>query len=209
MSERLCAVVAGVFLGVSLAGCSSLSSSSIRTGTTESPYTGQVRLAGTWVPPGARELGVVQATGANVQVDEIIPEFARRVGELGGDFGKIDRLRTSFELRTIPVTTTYNCGTVQAPRTCTRTSMQTVEVAVTAIEGRAYTTRDPVRPVAPGWGPPPSSGAPTWPPPAGGAASTWGPSPGGGAPAWPPPANGAAPARPAPQDAPQRGMESP
>jgi len=101
-----------------------------------------------------------------VPIERITPEFIQRVAELGGDFGKIDHIRTRFEMRTQTSQQSYNCGTAQAPRTCSQMVTQTVEVAITVIEGRAFTTHDSPRATAttptPGNAPPargwPSSG---------------------------------------------------
>lgn len=94
-------------------------------------------MAAMTIPPGAVELGVVQATGVGA-VDEIMPEFLAEVARLGGNYGKIDGVATSFDNQMRTRNESYNCGTPQAYRMCNRTITSTEEVAITRILGRAY-----------------------------------------------------------------------
>ncbi len=65
-------------------------------------------------------------------------EFAHQVRTVGGDYGKVDSIRTKFELQTTMQTYSYSCGTPKAPATCTGTRTVTAEVATTQVLGRAF-----------------------------------------------------------------------
>ena len=90
------------------------------------------------VPPQARELGVVQAHSDQTDIRRIVPEFVARVSALGGNFGKIDDITTTYEFHTVTSHQTYSCGSVNAPRTCSRTVTSQVEVPTTRVLGRAF-----------------------------------------------------------------------
>jgi hypothetical protein len=90
-----------------------------------------VRVRATDVPSGARELGLVEANGLGAaELEDVVAEFRRRVVGLGGDFGKVDSMKTKFELQT--QTYQYQCG----KSTCT--GVRTVEVATHSVLGRAF-----------------------------------------------------------------------
>jgi hypothetical protein len=88
-------------------------------------------------PPAGAEIGIAQAAGPTT-IEELVPELMARGRELGGNVVRLESLTTRFELHTYPQTSTYSCGTPQAPATCTRTSMVTGEVAITQLVGRVY-----------------------------------------------------------------------
>jgi hypothetical protein len=90
------------------------------------------------VPSNARELGVVQAHSDQTDITRLMPEFVSRVASLGGNFGKIDDITTTYEMRTVTTTQSYSCGSVNAPRSCMRTVTSTVEVPTTRVLGRAF-----------------------------------------------------------------------
>lgn len=98
----------------------------------------QVRLSAVSVPEGASELGIVQAHTVQGSIEDAVPEFRNQVAQLGGDFGKIDNVATKFETYTQTRTESYSCGTVNSPRTCTRTVTETREAETTRIIGKAY-----------------------------------------------------------------------
>lgn len=98
----------------------------------------QVSLSAVSVPEGASELGIVQAHTVQGSIEDAVPEFRKQVAELGGDFGKIDDVATKFETETRTRTESYSCGTVNSPRSCSRTVTETVELATTRIIGKAY-----------------------------------------------------------------------
>jgi hypothetical protein len=97
-----------------------------------------VRVSVVTIPEGAAELGIVQAHVIQGSIEDAIPEFRQQVARLGGDFGKIDDVTTSFEMQSQTSTESYNCGTSDKPRTCTRTVTRQVELATTRIIGKAY-----------------------------------------------------------------------
>ena len=90
------------------------------------------------VPPNARELGIVQAHSNQTDIQRIVPEFVGKVAALGGNYGKIDDVTTTYQMRTTTSVQSYSCGTANAPMTCTRTVTTTVEVPTTRVLGRAF-----------------------------------------------------------------------
>ncbi|HKO53990.1 MAG TPA: hypothetical protein VJV79_40055 [Polyangiaceae bacterium] len=98
----------------------------------------QVRVSAVSVPEGASELGIVQAHTVQGSIEDAMPEFRAQVAQLGGDFGKINEVGTTFEMQTRTRSESYNCGTSDKPRTCSRTVTERVELATTRIIGKAY-----------------------------------------------------------------------
>lgn len=97
-----------------------------------------VRISALVVPSGAEELGIVQAHTAGGTIEDAMPEFRAQVAGLGGDFGKVNDITTKFEIQTRTRNETYNCGTSDKPRSCTRTVTENAEIATTRILGKAY-----------------------------------------------------------------------
>lgn len=97
-----------------------------------------VRVSAVAVPEGASELGIVQAHTVQGSIEDAMPEFRKQVAQLGGDFGKINDVATTFEMQMRTRTESYNCGTSDKPRTCTRTVTERVELATTRIIGKAF-----------------------------------------------------------------------
>jgi hypothetical protein len=124
---------------VAAGGCTNVQSSGVQTGPGgHAPHQGAVALGATQVPAGAVEVGLVQAIGHDVPMDQIAPEFAARVASLGGNFGLVEQIATSYEMVTTMQSYTYSCGTTQQPRTCTGTRPVTTEVSTTQMLGRAF-----------------------------------------------------------------------
>ncbi len=115
-------------------------SSAVATAPMTRAYTGRVVLRAGNIPPGSTQLGIVEAHGDTVDIEKVMPEFVNRVAKLGGNFGKIDDIRTHFETHQVSETYTYSCGTTKQYRSCTGTRTQAVEVATTTIAGRAFRT---------------------------------------------------------------------
>lgn len=125
-------------------GCSSVRSTSVATGVSgQAVDASQVAIAATFVPEGATQVAVVETHG---NVDEglavIMEGFRAEVGARGGNFGKVDSMRTRFEMQTVSRTESYSCGTTSAPRTCSRQVNQVVEVGTMTVVGRAFRVGD-------------------------------------------------------------------
>lgn len=131
-----CAVAA---LALSL-GCSSVRSTSVATGASgQAVDPSQVAIAATFVPDGATQVAVVETHGNVTEGLAVIMEgFRAEVGARGGNFGKVDSMRTRFEMQQVSRTESYSCGTTSAPRTCTRQVTQHVEVGIMTVVGRAF-----------------------------------------------------------------------
>lgn len=126
-----------------LTACSSVSSTSVATG----PARGQVvtavevEVAATRIPEGAVQVAIVETHGnCNEGLEELILGFREEVATAGGTFGKVDSMRTRFEIVRQTRMETYNCGTSSSPQTCTRQVTNDVEVGTTTIMGRAFVT---------------------------------------------------------------------
>lgn len=134
-------MVVAVFLSLPALGCNQVRSSSVQTGPRRyGPNRGYVTIKATVVPPGAVEIGTVETYGNDKKLSDLVPKFAAEVAKMGGNFGKIDSIRTKFETHIESRMESYSCGTAQAPRTCTRNVSTPVEVATTTIMGRAFRT---------------------------------------------------------------------
>lgn len=175
MSLRRTAVLfAFTILGIAGAGCSSVGGSAIRTGPVQLPaYSGPVSIYSSGQPPaGAVDLGVVEvhATQQEGTVDTLLPQFVRRVAQIGGNVAVVDGIHARFELvgRTHVETYYYTCG---LGSTCAGTRVYSAndELMVVSMYGRAFSTRvvppgeEPLIPQTPPAVAPPS---PASPPPA-------------------------------------------
>lgn len=143
MHKYLHYVCSPLLLALALGGCSSVSSSSISTvpGAQQLVSAEQVVVSATYVPEAAEQVAIVETNGhSNEGAPALIAGFRAEVARVGGTFGKIDTMRTRFEMVQTTRTESYSCGTTQAPRTCTRTVTQDVEVGTTTVLGRAFRT---------------------------------------------------------------------
>ncbi len=138
---------AGVFALV-LAGCSSVGGSAIRTGPTQLPsYAGPVAIYSMGqAPPGAVDLGVVEvhAFQQEATVDVLLPQFVRKVAQIGGNVALIEGVRARFDLagRTHVETFYYTCG-LGATCAGTRVYSTNDEIMIVSMFGRAMTTQMP------------------------------------------------------------------
>jgi hypothetical protein len=127
-------------------GCSSVGGSAIRTGPVHLPaYTGAVAIYSTGqAPPGAVDLGVVEvhASQQEATVDTLMPQFVRKVAQIGGNVAVVDGIRARFELvgRTHIETFYYTCG-LGATCAGTRVYAANDEVMVVSVFGRAFSTQ--------------------------------------------------------------------
>ena len=122
-------------------GCTSVSSSAIRTdGLTPRRHIGAVRIYAVVPPVNVRVVGVVEVHAVNEEanVERLVPEFMRRVAELGGTGAVIDHVTTTFEVRNEvrAESYAYSCGFRQS---CwgTRFVPYSVTIRVLRIDGRA------------------------------------------------------------------------
>ncbi len=160
-----------VFLvALACAGCgSSVGGSAIRTGPVQLPsYDGPVAIYPSGLPPpGAVDLGVVEvhAYQQEATVEILLPQFVRKVAQIGGNVAVIDSVRARFEMFTHPHIETfyYTCG---FGTTCagTRVYSANEEIMVVSMSGRAFSTR-----TTPGGDAPliPNAPVPSEPPPKG------------------------------------------
>lgn len=155
---------------LAIGGCSSVGGSAIRTGPTQMPsYAGPVAIHPMGEPPaGALDLGVVEVHAAQQEatVDTLLPQFVRKVAQIGGNVAVIEGIRARFELagRNHVETFYYTCGTGM---TCAgqRVYSTNDEVMVVSMFGRAMTTQMPGTdaPLIPPGPPPPSDTTPLVP----------------------------------------------
>jgi hypothetical protein len=129
-----------------LTGCSSVGGSAIRTGPVQLPaYTGPVAIYSTGqAPPGAVDLGVVEVHASQQEgtVDTLMPQFVRKVAQIGGNVAVVDGIRARFELvgRTHIETFYYTCG-LGATCAGTRVYAANDELMVVSVFGRAFSTQ--------------------------------------------------------------------
>jgi len=141
MSRRLLGLVL-----LACSGCSSVSGSAIRTGPVQLPsYSGPVAIYSTGqAPAGAVDLGVVEVHASQQEgtVDTLLPQFVRRVADIGGNVAVIDGVRARFELvgRTQVETFYYTCG-LGATCAGTRVYAANDELMVVSMYGRAFSTQ--------------------------------------------------------------------
>jgi hypothetical protein len=128
------------------AGCSTLGGSAIRTGPLQLPaYSGPVAIYALGTPPpGATDLGVVEVHGLQQDgtVDMLLPQFVRKVAQIGGNVAVIEGVRARFDLagRTHVETFYYSCafGATCAGHRVYSTSDELVTITMF---GRAMTTK--------------------------------------------------------------------
>ncbi|MBX3205903.1 MAG: hypothetical protein KF764_12590 [Labilithrix sp.] len=166
MKRALLPAVLGAALAA--AGCSSAGGSAIRTGPVQLPaYAGPVAIyAMGQPPPGAVDLGVVEVHASQQEgsIDALLPQFVRKVAQIGGNVAVIDGTRARFELagRSHVETFYYTCGT---GATCAGTRVYSTndEIMTVSMFGRAMTTQLPGAsgaPLIPPGPPPPPETAP-------------------------------------------------
>lgn len=133
---------------LALGGCSSIGGSAIRTGPVQLPaYAGPVAIyAMGQPPPGAVDLGVVEVHAAQQEatVDTLLPQFVRKVAQIGGNAAVIEGIRARFDVagRTHVETFYYTCG-LGATCAGTRVYSTNDEIMVVSMFGRAMTTQLP------------------------------------------------------------------
>lgn len=121
-------------------GCSRVRGSAVRTSSAPAGKTNDVRVVALHLPDDAHEVGLIEATGTG-DLPELVAEFRAQAAKVGGTIAKVDRMHTKFHTQQVTRTESYNCGTPQSPRTCTRNVTSTQEVATTTIHGRAFVVK--------------------------------------------------------------------
>ena len=135
-------VLALVALGGS--GCSSVGSSAVRTGPLNLPgRSGPVGIYTTTPPPGGRDLGFVEvhAVGDEGVVENLLPVFAQRVADLGGNAAFIERVQAHFRIVNYWQAGYYGSNCWHSRFHCYGTAAYPTshEVMVISMSGRALT----------------------------------------------------------------------
>src|SRR5438045_9624751 len=68
---------------------------------------GNVRISATRDPPGAEELGIVEAHGS-ATLEAVLSAFRQRVAGMGGDYGRLDVVATKNAV--VQESRSYECG---------------------------------------------------------------------------------------------------
>lgn len=97
----------------------------------------RVRVVALTTPENAEELGVIEASG-QPDITLLVQEFRHQAAAIGGNVAKLDKLDSGFHTEYQTRQENYSCGTASAPRTCTRTVHQKVEIITTKLVGRAF-----------------------------------------------------------------------
>lgn len=145
-SIRCALALAFAVAALASAGCSSVGGSAIRTGPVQlAAYSGPVAIYSTGqAPPGAVDLGVVEVHASQQEgtVDTLMPQFVRKVAEIGGNVAVVDGIRARFELvgRTHIERFYYSCG-LGATCAGTRVYAANDELMRVSIFGRAFSTQ--------------------------------------------------------------------
>ncbi|TMB35167.1 MAG: hypothetical protein E6J58_17100 [Deltaproteobacteria bacterium] len=71
---------------------------------------GNVRISATRDPPGAEELGIVEAHGS-ATLEAVLSAFRQRVAGMGGDYGRLDVVATKNAV--VQESRSYECGSNQ------------------------------------------------------------------------------------------------
>jgi hypothetical protein len=148
MRRALFSTVAVAMLALGVSACSSVGGSAIRTGAVQLPsYSGPVAIyALGQPPPGAVDLGVVEVHAAQQEatVETLLPQFLRKVAQIGGNVAVIEGTRARFDMsgRTHVETFYYTCG---MGATCAgqRVYSTNDEIMIVSMFGRAMTTQLP------------------------------------------------------------------
>jgi hypothetical protein len=138
-----------------VAGCiaTTTASSGVSTSVPQPSSTAPVTLSATRDPERGQQVGLAEAHGRlpPATLETVAMEFASRVAQLGGDYGRIDAFGTRFE--TVTESYTYDCGTTMTvgtsadgvpittyiPQSCT--GYYDVEVGTLTLTGRAFRTQ--------------------------------------------------------------------
>lgn len=124
-------------LPLAAAGCAGVRASSLPTGGETLPYhRGAVVVRALTDPPGARELGAVEASGEDT-LAALVAAFVEQVRGLGGNVARIDSVTPVIETRLRPMTQTVPCFGMRFQAGCSQTYLTPEEVPVVRLVGRA------------------------------------------------------------------------
>jgi hypothetical protein len=133
------------FASFLLGACSSVGSSAVRTGPLSlPPYSGPVLIAVAGEPISGADLGLIEVHAAQGEgtIEGLVPLFAAKAAQIGGNVAVIEGVRATFEILSHPQveTYTYACGWGAV---CTGTRMYSVndEIMVVSMHGHAVSTR--------------------------------------------------------------------
>jgi hypothetical protein len=132
MDARVPAIAFFVAAGSSsLSGCAAAGASIPRV------YRGPVAIVSTTDPPAGSELGAVEVAAANggANIEQLVPLFAERVAQLGGNVGVIDDVEARFETMRNYFGRPSVCGVRGSG--CGRPAPVDHEVMIVIVRGRA------------------------------------------------------------------------
>ena len=134
-------VLALLALAPLVGACSSVGSSAVRTGPLRlPPYSGPVAIAIAGEHVQGTDLGLIEVHAAQSEatIDNLVPLFAAKAAQIGGNVAVIEGVRATFEILSHPQieTYTYSCGWGVV---CTGTRMYSMndEVMVVSVHGHA------------------------------------------------------------------------
>lgn len=126
-----------VTLSLCSAGCAGVRASSIPTSDELLPYNrGAVVVRALSDPPGARELGAVEASGEDT-LDALVEAFVEQVRALGGNVARIDSVTPVVETRMRAVSQSMPCFGMRFQAGCSQSYLSPEEVPVVRLVGRA------------------------------------------------------------------------
>jgi hypothetical protein len=132
-----------IVLAASSVACARVTGSAVATGG-EAPLaaTTPVQLSALREPEQGKEVGIVQSRGVG-ELEEQFAEFVKQVRKVGGNYGKVDSIKTKYEIVYQTQTYSYSCGT----STCYGTRTVPVTVGTMQVLGRAFRV-EAAKPVA-------------------------------------------------------------
>lgn len=131
---RAAGVVLAALLG---SGCATVRSSGVPTSSETLPYhRGAVTVRALSDPPGARELGAVEASGED-SLEALMGALVEQVRSLGGNVVRIDSVVPMVETRMRAGMQTVPCFGMRFQTGCTQTYLTPEEVPVLRVTGRA------------------------------------------------------------------------
>ncbi len=132
-----------VLFSLFAAGCAGVRASSVPTSGELLPYNrGAVTVRALSDPPGARELGAVEASGEDT-LDALIDAFVEQVRGLGGNVARIDSITPVIETRMRSVSQAMPCFGMRFQAGCSQSYLTPEEVPVVRLVGRALRVDGP------------------------------------------------------------------